>query len=122
MEEPVVNLTYLRDLAGGDTKFMTDMIALFLKQTPANMHLLTGYLEQQNWENLKKLAHKMTSGVALMGIQELQNFLAELQTYTLQPINVELIPIKIAAIMAIYQKAVLELEKELFALAQLDCS
>ncbi len=118
MKDITVNLNYLRELAGGDNLFMAEMISLFLKQTPTNMGTLIFYLQKQDWENLKKLAHKMASGVALMGIKELQNFLAELQTYPKKQIQTDLLPLKISELKDIYHKAAEELQKELFGLTQ----
>ncbi len=118
MKEITINLNYLRELAGGDNQFMAEMISLFLKQTPGNMSTLILHLQKQDWENLKKLAHKMTSGVALMGIKELQNFLAELQTYPKKQIHTDLLPLKISELKDIYHKAAEELQKELFGLTQ----
>ncbi len=122
MKEITVNLNYLRELAGGDNQFMAEMIALFLKQTPANVSTLIIYLQKQDWENLKKLAHKMTSGVALMGIQELQSLLTELQTYPKKQVNVDLLSTKVSELKDIYHKAALQLQKELFGLNQSNLS
>ncbi|RDC62020.1 Hpt domain-containing protein [Adhaeribacter pallidiroseus] len=116
MKEITVNLNYLRELAGGDHQFMAEMISLFLKQAPANLSSLILYLQKQDWENLKKLTHKMTSGVALMGINDLQIFLAELQTYPRKPIQPDLLAQKVTELKDIYHKATEELEKELFGL------
>ncbi len=118
MKDITVNLNYLRELAGGDHQFMAEMISLFLKQTPANVNTLIVYLQKQDWENLKKLAHKMTSGVALMGIKELQHYLAELQTYSKLQVNTDLLPHKVLELKDIYHKATEELQKELSGLTQ----
>ena len=118
MKEVFINLTYLRELAGGDNRFMAEMITLFLKQTPTNVSSLVLYLQQHDWENLKKLAHKMTSGVALMGIKDLQNFLTELQTYPKKQIDTDLLSLKVSELNNIYQKATSELQKELFGLTK----
>jgi HPt (histidine-containing phosphotransfer) domain-containing protein len=118
MKDITINLKYLRELSGNDNQFMAEMISLFLKQTPTNMSTLILYLQKQDWENLKKLAHKMTSGVALMGIKELQNLLAELQTYPKNQLNVDLLPLKVSELKDIYHKATEALQKELSGLSQ----
>jgi HPt (histidine-containing phosphotransfer) domain-containing protein len=75
-----IDLSYLREMAGGNKELVLEMIDIFKEQVVEfgeNMdHLLAG----RQYEQLGKLAHKAKSSVAIMGLEELAGRLKDLET------------------------------------------
>lgn len=68
VSENLIDLKYLKDFAEGDSDFINEMIALFLKNTPI---ALVSILESNQNNDIKKLKaeiHKLKSSLGLLGI------------------------------------------------------
>lgn len=73
------NLTYLQDMAGGNSKVMQEMIEIFIEQIKDIIEGMNRAMEKKDWTNLSKLAHKAKSSVAIMGMGELEGELKILE-------------------------------------------
>ena len=68
----VVNLDYLKSIIGAEnSRFIREMVTLFLAEVPENMALMEKAYEDKDYATLGKTAHKMQTSVAMMGISEL---------------------------------------------------
>ncbi|MDQ4140974.1 MAG: hypothetical protein M3142_10665, partial [Bacteroidota bacterium] len=108
-----VNLNYLKEIAGGDLNFITDIINLFLQQSPENVKNLNFYAKQKDWESLKKLAHKMRSPITLVGIEKLLELLPKLEADGSQIKTLESIPSIVNLFTEVWEKAIIELQLQL---------
>jgi HPt (histidine-containing phosphotransfer) domain-containing protein len=112
-EQSQVNLKYLREMANGDAHFIQEIISMFIQQAPVNAEKLLKLTKEENWPELKALAHKMKSSVALIGNQELEIICQDIQQYALLPNQNGLIPGLVLRAKTICEKAVAELKQEL---------
>lgn len=106
----LVNLDYLQELADNDTEFMTEIISLFLTQTPAYLTDLKSFTNPYDGQNLKNIAHKMKSSAGLMGILTLQEALATLEEATQTKAPFEQITNLVAQIEQVCQQSIKELK------------
>lgn len=65
-----INLDYLRDASGDNLSFIGEMIRIFLRQTPELLSKLTTLLIEKDWDEFRKVIHKMKPTVTMMGIKE----------------------------------------------------
>ena len=66
-----INLKYLESMAGGDQEIIQEMKELFIAQVPEFIEKLKRYLEEEDYIELGKEAHKAKSSVLIMGMDDL---------------------------------------------------
>jgi len=118
LNNPSINLTYLRDMASGDTGFMEEIMEMFILQTPENMDKLQEFTQNKQWLEVKSLAHKMKSSVILVGIKELEELFIDLQKEAVGPNPEVVIPPLFQRAKTLCAIAVAELKVELKAIQQ----
>jgi HPt (histidine-containing phosphotransfer) domain-containing protein len=79
-KEIIIDLTYLKEVATGDTEFIIEMIDIFLLQTPGYVEQLTAAVEQKDWTKIADLSHKIKPTFAFMGVESAKNSLQEIET------------------------------------------
>lgn len=70
-ESPVIDLSYLIQVAEGSNEFIVEMIRHFLKKTPQAVWELGESLREGNWEQIRNISHRIRPGMGFMGIQTL---------------------------------------------------
>jgi HPt (histidine-containing phosphotransfer) domain-containing protein len=75
----ITDLNYLKNMSGGDAKFISEMIDLFREQVDEYSELMPELLESKDYTNLSKLAHKAKSSVAVMGMTQVSDLLKDLE-------------------------------------------
>lgn len=66
-----INLSYLREMSGGNKELILEMISIFRSQTVEFGTEMDQLLNNGQFELLGKLAHKAKSSVSIMGLDEL---------------------------------------------------
>jgi HPt (histidine-containing phosphotransfer) domain-containing protein len=67
-EGKVVNIDYLRQLSKGNTRFVEEMIKIFLAENPAEMKVLETAINQKDYDLIKATAHKLRSTLPYIGL------------------------------------------------------
>ncbi|MEM6261817.1 MAG: ATP-binding protein [Bacteroidota bacterium] len=80
---PIVDLTYLKELAEGDMTFVKEMVAIFLEQTPFDLHNLENSIERFDWPDIKRNAHKLKYPFSSIGRQDICQLLAQIEEESL---------------------------------------
>jgi HPt (histidine-containing phosphotransfer) domain-containing protein len=88
----LTDLSYLKEIAGGETAVIKEFIELFLEQITEFRNDLRMYLQNQQWEELGKMAHKAKSSVMTFGLNELGLHLKQLQIKTQQLSEIDTYP------------------------------
>ncbi|MFD2515343.1 Hpt domain-containing protein [Pontibacter locisalis] len=70
-QKSICNLDYLNRMSGGDSKFIKEMIRLFLKQVPMELEKLEKAAEAEDLTTAKQVAHKLKSSVAMVGAESM---------------------------------------------------
>lgn len=76
------DLTYLKEITGGESSIVTEMVEMFIEQVDEFKVNLNKFLEEKNWVELGKEAHKAKSSVLIVGMEELGKNLKKLQLLT----------------------------------------
>ncbi|MBN1416460.1 MAG: Hpt domain-containing protein [Bacteroidales bacterium] len=73
------DLTYLREMSGGNKDLIKEMITIFNTQVEEFSRDLENHLERKEYELLGKLAHKAKSSISIMGLNDLAKELKKLE-------------------------------------------
>ena len=65
-----VNLDYLKKITKSNPKLMSDMIRVYLKQTPIIIETIIKSLREKDWQTLKSAIHKLLPSFSIMGMDE----------------------------------------------------
>ena len=75
----IIDLSYLREMSGGNKDLILEMITIFKNQTLEFGSEMDQLLQSKQYELLGKLAHKAKSSVSIMGMEKLASQLKELE-------------------------------------------
>lgn len=105
-----IDLSYLREMSGGNKELVFEMIAIFSTQVKEFGSEMDQLLENGQYELLGKLAHKAKSSVSIMGLNDLAIRLKDLENSANQGRNTESYALTIEAFKKTTEEAVKELE------------
>lgn len=66
----IVNLDYLTDISKGNTKFVNEMIKIFLVENPEEIKAMQNGIDQKNFDSIKTTAHKLRSTIPFIGLDK----------------------------------------------------
>lgn len=76
----VVNIDYLRQLSKGNTRFVEEMIRIFLSENPEEMRVLEKAVRDQDYELIKATTHKLRSTLPYIGLDKVvENEISEIE-------------------------------------------
>lgn len=93
-----IDLSYLREVANGDTSIMRMAIEKYLETTPAYLENLRIQLRSLDYDGLRKAAHKLKSSLQFMGLNDLYHLALMVETSCKSEQNMEQLPIWVAQI------------------------
>ncbi len=76
----LVDLTKLRETTNNDTSFMTKMIQLFVKDTPPQLDDMKQAVEDGNWNEARKIAHRIKPSIDYLAVRALQDEVRSIET------------------------------------------
>ena len=106
-----IDLSYLRDMSGGNNELILEMISIFKSQVVEFGQNMDQLLNSKEFESLGKLAHKAKSSVSIMGLNNLAQQLKNLENSAREGINIETYAGIVDAFKQETAEAVLELDR-----------
>ncbi|NBC83163.1 MAG: hypothetical protein GVY19_07250 [Bacteroidetes bacterium] len=88
-----VELTYLKEMSGGNKELALEMIDIFISQVKEFSVSMQEHYDNQKFENLGKLAHKAKSSISIMGLEDLAKDLKRLELMAKEGKQVEEYPV-----------------------------
>ena len=83
----IYSLDKINEMAEGDTDFIESVIAVFLDEVPQDLQNLETAIEDQDFEKVYKLAHKIKPNVDLLGMEQTRAIALEIETLGKTPGN-----------------------------------
>jgi PAS domain S-box-containing protein len=109
-----INLYYLSQRTKSDSHLMSEMISLYLGQTPFLIDAMKKSLVRQDWNALKAAAHKMIPSFSIVGIEKkFEDMARKVQESAEKKEGLEEIPNMVLQLENILTQACKELEEEL---------
>ena len=118
-ENKIINLSFLNNLADGNTDFVKKMLEIYLKQTPENLVALEKHFLNQNYVELGAIAHKMRSSVPYVGLTEVEKLLEKMEYEARLKINLDKFPEAISSIVHLCELSLVQVKEELYLLNQI---
>lgn len=104
-----IDLSYLREMSGGNKELVVEMISIFNSQVVEFGESMDQLLSSGQFELLGKLAHKAKSSVSILGLEDLAQQLKNLENSAREGKNIE----TYAAIVAAFKQETAEAVREL---------
>jgi HPt (histidine-containing phosphotransfer) domain-containing protein len=105
------DLTYLRNMSGGNKDLILEMIGIFKTQVVEFNEGMDNYYKNKEFENLGRLAHKAKSSISIMGLSELALDLKDLENLAKAGEEVEKYPYYISKFKKETHEAIEELDE-----------
>lgn len=68
--EPLIDFSYLQELSGGDSKYLYELLNIFLGSTPAGLDTLEKLIDKgKDWEAIWKQAHFLKSSAGIVRVR-----------------------------------------------------
>ncbi|MCG3166943.1 MAG: Sensor histidine kinase RcsC [Bacteroidia bacterium] len=112
-EARVVNTESLRELTGDDDAFMAEMIEIYLRNTPSMLKELKSSFKKQDFETLKRMAHKLKSSLGMMGMNESLTIADSIEHFDESNVDQSILKLQIERLSDLISASLNELKKEL---------
>jgi PAS domain S-box-containing protein len=109
------DLSMVQSVSGGDEGFIKKMVALFIETVPQNVNDLKKALQEENWDQVGKTAHKLKSTVDSMGIKSIRQEIRTVEANAKQKQSLEEVPALVATIDAVIKECIGQLQAEILA-------
>ena len=76
----IYNLDKINEMADGDEEFISSVISVFLEEVPHDLQGLEKAVEEQNYEQVYQLAHKIKPNVDLLGMEQTRAVALQIET------------------------------------------
>jgi PAS domain S-box-containing protein len=106
------DLTMVQSVSGGDEGFIKKMVALFIETVPQNVQDLKKALQEENWEQVGKTAHKLKSTIDSMGIKSIRQEIRDVEANAKQLESLQTIPSLVTTIDTVIRECIGQLQAE----------
>lgn len=76
----IYSLDKINEMAEGDQDFINSVISVFLEEVPEDLEALEKALQENNYEQVYKMAHKIKPNVDLLGMEQTRAVALEIET------------------------------------------
>ncbi|MDC6367728.1 MULTISPECIES: Hpt domain-containing protein [Flavobacteriaceae] len=76
----IYSLDKINEMAEGDQDFVLSVISVFLDEVPEDLEGLEKAINDRDYENVYKLAHKIKPNVDLLGMEQTRAIALEIET------------------------------------------
>jgi len=106
-----IDLTYLKEISGGDNSFIKEMLELYVNTTATEAVLFNELLAKQDYEGIGHLAHKMKAPIQMLGANELFNIMRSLEQYGKESSHIADMPGFISRITTLVDESIVEIKE-----------
>ncbi|MFD0798039.1 Hpt domain-containing protein [Maribacter chungangensis] len=85
----IYSLDKINEMAEGDQDFINSVVAVFLEEVPVDLLALEKALEENNYQKVYQLAHKIKPNVDLLGMEQTRAAALEMETLGKSESNME---------------------------------
>jgi hypothetical protein len=107
------DLTMVQSVSGGDDSFIKKMVSLFIETVPQNMQDLKKALQEENWDQVGKTAHKLKSTIDSMGIKSIRQEIRAVEANAKQKESLQSIPSMVNTIDTVIIECIGQLQSEI---------
>ncbi len=108
----IYNLDKINEMAEGDEDFIISVISVFLEEVPEDLEGLEKAINNRDYENVYKLAHKIKPNVDILGMEQSRARALEIETLGKNSASMEEIAEKFPLLKKDVLQVVAELKKD----------
>ncbi|MBC8173002.1 MAG: response regulator [Chitinophagales bacterium] len=108
-----IDLNYFNTITEEDNELKIKMIRIMLDETPDEMVKLQKYLIEENWDNLRAIAHKMKSSMQFLGLKHTLETVKAIELSAKNRTELNDLPDKISQVIKDCEAALRSLKLEL---------
>jgi HPt (histidine-containing phosphotransfer) domain-containing protein len=83
------DLSYLKEISGGDEDFILDMIQTFIENTPNEIAILRNYAKEEKWDLLGENAHRFAPSLQFIGLISLRPVINQIEDFSFSRKNLD---------------------------------
>lgn len=110
--EKLYDLAMIHGLSGGDEAFIRQMVELFIETMPASTQELQATLDQQQWDAMGKLAHKLKSTTGSMGMNSIKDEIKAVEQNCKKNENLDQTPDLVRKVIVVINQTVAQLKSD----------
>jgi len=107
------DLSMVQSVSGGDEGFIKKMVALFIETVPQNVQDLKSALQEENWDQVGKTAHKLKSTIDSMGIKSIRQEIRTVEANARQKEALDQVAPLVATIDSVIRECIGQLQMEI---------
>jgi len=111
--ERVTNLEMLKEMTGGDSDMMKEMVGVFLDKTPSMIDELVNHHENAEYEKMSRVAHTLKPTFGYVGLEDAQELALKIEEYPDQEYDQKELKKYVSNLKELSDSAVLELQREM---------
>lgn len=111
--ERVTNLEILKEMTGGDSDMMKEMVGVFLDKTPSMIDELVNHYENAEYEKMCRIAHTLKPTFGYVGLEDAQELALKIEKYSDQEYDKKELKKYVSNLKELSDSAVLELQREM---------
>lgn len=108
----IYSLDKINEMADGDQDFINSVISVFLEEVPVDLVGLEKALEEENYQQVYQLAHKIKPNVDLLGMEQTRAAALEIETLGKSEANMSEIKSVFPRLKTDIEQVVSELRKD----------
>ena len=112
-ENKLYDLSLVKSVSEGDSEFLRKMVLLFIKTVPQNVDELRKALQMENWDQVRKMAHKLKSTVDSMGVKTIRDDIRLVESNAKDLKSLETIPNLVHKIEIVISQCIEQLQEEI---------
>ena len=113
MDTPLLDITFLYDLADNDSKYIYEVIKLFLDNVPGGLVKLEQAIRGTNdYETIQRQAHALKSSAGIIKVRGMYDGLAGIEALARQQGSKDDMIVKLDGILATFKEALPLIEAE----------
>ena len=112
-QKKLTDLTFLRNLTGGQTEKMVKYLRMFLTGTPQSITQMELYALSKDWTALKQTAHSIKPQLGYFGAKGSEDLIRQIEQQADSQTETERLPSMITNFREQYKTISAELEQEL---------
>lgn len=111
-DEKLYDLKMVEAISGGDNEFVTKMIRLFLETMPVSLRDIEDAADNERWDDLSKLAHKLKSTIDSMSIITLKQLVRTLENNSKNRTDVDELPSQVGELVRVMRVAMRQVQRD----------
>lgn len=108
----IYNLEKINEMAEGDEDFIISVISVFLEEVPVDLQALETAIEEKDFNQIYKMAHKIKPNVDLLGMEQTRANALEIETLGKSERSFEAIQDKFPILKKDVEQVIMELKKD----------